>query len=91
VVRGPGVFASLDPRLPSVTPTGVGRAGGERLGCETARVWYRAVETNLPVCRSRGRNKFGFVEVLCRDLRRKALGTEYDPTDLVSVVKEVCG
>ena len=66
--RGPGVVAALDPRLPSVTPTGVGRAGGEQLACETARVWYRAVATNLPVCRSRGRNKFGFVEVLCRDL-----------------------
>ena len=46
---------------------------------------------NLPVCWSRGRHKFGFVEVLCRDLRRNALGTVYDPTDLVSVVKEVCG
>jgi len=46
---------------------------------------------NLPVCWSRGRHKFGFVEVLCRDLRRKALGSEFDPTDLVSVVKEVCG
>ena len=49
------------------------------------------VATNLQVCRNRGRHKFGFVEVLCRDLRRKALGTESDPTDLVSVVKEVCG
>ena len=27
VGRGPGVFAALDPRLPSGTPIGVGRAG----------------------------------------------------------------
>ena len=85
------MVAALDPRLPSVTPTGVGRAGGEQMACETARVWCRAVAPNLPVCRSRGRHKMVFVEVLCRDLRRKALGTESDPTDLVSVVKEVCG
>ncbi len=79
------------PRLPSVTPLGWVVPGGEQLACETARGCSRAVATNLQVCRSRGRNKFGFVEVLCRDLRRKALGSEHDPTDLVSVVKEVCG
>ena len=61
------------------------------MACETARGCSRVVATNLPVCRSRGRHKFGFVEVLCRDLRRQALGTESDPTDLVFVVKEVCG
>ncbi len=65
--------------------------GGERLACETARGCSLAVATNLQVCRNRGRHKFGFVEVLCRDLRRKALGTESDPTDFVSVVKKVCG
>ena len=62
------MVAALDPRRPSVTPLGWVVPGGEQLACETARVWYRAVATNLPVCRSRGRHKLGFVGVLCRDL-----------------------
>ena len=32
VRRGPGVVAALDPRLPSGTPTGVGRAGRRAVG-----------------------------------------------------------
>jgi len=36
--RGPGVVAALDPRLISVTPTGVGRAGIGRSVCETLAV-----------------------------------------------------
>ena len=36
-----------------------------RLARETARVWHRAVATNLPLCRSRGRNEVVFAEVLC--------------------------
>ena len=35
VGRGPGVVAALDPRLISVTPTGVGRAGIGRSMRET--------------------------------------------------------
>jgi len=44
-----------------------GRNRGQ-VQCETARGCSRAVATNLQVCRSRGRHKFGFVGVLCRDL-----------------------
>lgn len=36
-----------------------------RLARATAQVWHRAVATNLPVCRSRGRNEVVVVEVLC--------------------------
>ena len=38
VGRGPGVVAALDPRLISVTPTGVGRAGIGRSVRETVAV-----------------------------------------------------
>jgi hypothetical protein len=38
VGRLPGVFAALDPRLPSGTPTGVGRAGIAPSACETVAV-----------------------------------------------------
>ena len=38
VGRGPGVFAALDPRLPSETPIGVGRAGIGRSPRETVGV-----------------------------------------------------
>jgi len=41
-----------------------GRHRGQ-VQCETARGGCRAVATNLPVCRSRGRHKFGFVARSC--------------------------
>ena len=50
---------------PPATPTGVRRAGSGGLACGAARGLGRAVVMKLVVCRSRGRNEFGFIENMC--------------------------